>query len=457
MTSTPGDVLNINRVLDDGPVGGMLIRVGILCAAVALLDGSDTTSIGAAAPAMVEGLGLSQSHLGPIFSSALFGALVGSVTFGPLADRYGRKRMLVIATLIFGAFTAATAVTNSFGLLLTVRFLAGIGLGGAAPCFIALASEYAPTSHRTTVTTLIWTAFPLGVILGAILNGYLLSHSTWRSVFIVGGILPIAISFAIMMWLPESIRFLLVKKPRSKAINRIAARIVPTLPANTRIVADEKVTERTPISDLFSNGRALDTMLVWLAFLAAFGTTAATFFWSPVLLHNHGLSLATASVIVGVGGGFGSLFGAAAAGPMMEKFGSVTVLAVSLFLGAISVSLLGYAADVLAPSIIVCVINGLLIAGVGTTGMLAMSANIYPVAIRSTGVGWGMGSGRFGEVVVPLLVGVLMTASGGMGVSAFMVIALVPLIGAAAILLLGRRSAQVRMPSVSGLSQSGSL
>ena len=318
MTAAPGEVLDIARVLDDGPVSATLIKVGILCAAVALLDGSDTTSIGAAAPALVESLGLSQSHLGPIFSSALFGALIGSISFGPLADRFGRKRMLVIATLTFGAFTVATAFASTFAVLLTIRFLAGIGLGGAAPCFIALASEYAPSSHRTTVTTLIWTAFPLGVILGAMLNGYLLSHSTWRSVFIVGGAVPLMVSLAIVIWLPESIRFLLVRKAGSAEIRRIASRLVPSLPAGARLVAADKATEHVPIADLFSGGRGLETVLVWTAFLAAFGMTAASFFWTPVLLHNHGLSLAKASLFVGVGGGFGSLFGAAAAGPMME-------------------------------------------------------------------------------------------------------------------------------------------
>lgn len=182
MTTEAGTAIDITQAIDDGPVSPLLVQTGILCAVIAVLVGLDTSSINVAAPLIARRLGLSQAHLGPIFSAALLGSLLGALRFGSLADRLGRKRMLVVVTLAFGVFTFATATATaaSFGTLLLVRFLAGIGLGGAIPCLITLASEYAPRRHRAMVTSLIWTGFPTGVITSSFLNAVLLRHSAGR-------------------------------------------------------------------------------------------------------------------------------------------------------------------------------------------------------------------------------------------------------------------------------------
>ena len=435
--------INITRIIDEGPITRFAVRICLLCAAVALLDGSDTTSIGVAAPLIAKELNLSQANLGPLFSSATFGMMVGALSFGPLADSFGRKRMLVVASVIFGIFTAATAFATTFPALLLVRFLAGIGLGGAAPCFIALASEYAPKARRAMVTSLIWTAFPLGVIIGAVLNAFILTHYTWQLIFLIGGILPLVVCLAILAWLPESLRFMLLKRPDSAQTRVIVSHILPALPPGSRIVADEEdKTAGSPIASLFKNGKSTETLLLWLAFLAAFGMTAATFYWSPVLMNNHGISLPKASLIVGVGGGVGSLIGAAVAGRMMEKFGAAAILATTFLIGTVTVGVLGYAASNLLLVSLVAVANGTLIAGCSTSGMLALSASLYPVAMRSTGVGWAMGVGRFGEVILPLLIALLISVTGHFGSGVFLTVAIVPFLGAISILLLSRMHAR---------------
>ncbi len=445
------DLVDVTTLLDDEPVGGLLIRVVALCAAVALLDGSNTTSIGVAAPLIAGKLGLSIAHLGPIFSAATLGAMLGALSFGPLADRFGRKRMLVIATAVFGAFTIATARADTFESLLVVRFFAGIGLGGAAPCFIALASEYAPSPHRALVTTLIWTAFPLGVILGAILNAYLLAHAEWPVIFVVGGTMSLVVCVVVTMWLPESVRFLLLRKPGSDEIRRIVSRIRPSL-RGARLYSREIRTRGTPFKSLFSDGRAIDTVLIWIAFMAAFGMTAATFFWSPVLLHIHGVPLAKASLIVGVGAGVGSLAGAAGAGFLIEKVGSTAALTSTFLLATLSTAALGYAAASPVALIIDVVANGILIAGVSTAGMLAISAGIYPVAMRSTGVGCAMGLGRFGEVVIPLLIALMITITGGLDKEVFLVLAVAPFLGALSIMWFWWRNLRTRVTSPGALA-----
>ncbi len=440
MAETFNDLVDVTKLVDDEPVGGQLIRIVVLCAAVALLDGSNTTSIGVAAPLIADNLGLSLAHLGPIFSSATLGAMFGALSFGPLADYFGRKRMLVIAIVVFGVFTAATARAETFQTLLIVRCLAGIGLGGAAPCFIALASEYAPSSRRAVVTSLIWAAFPLGVILGAMLNAYLLAHADWPVIFIVGGVLSLVVCVAVMMWLPESVRFLLLRKPDSDEIRRIVARIKPSLRSAAQMSAGETRTHGTPIQSLFSDGRTPQTLLVWVAFMAAFGMTAATFFWLPVLLHNHGVPLADASLIVGVGAGVGSLAGAAAAGFLIEKVGPTITLSSTFLLATLTTAALGFSADTPVALIINVVANGVLIAGISTSGMLAFSATIYPVAMKSTGVGCAMGVGRFGEVIMPLLIAVMIAITGELSKEVFLLLALAPLSGAISMLSFRWRS-----------------
>ena len=162
--------VNITDLIDSNPIRGFQIGIFVLCALVALLDGVDTQSIGVAAPFIAENLGIPVTSFGPIFSSALLGAMLGALTFGPLADRFGRKVMLIIATLVFAIFTLATPFSDSVGTLMACRLLAGIGLGGATPCFIALTSEYTPVSKRAMVVTAQWAAFPLGGMLGGLLK-----------------------------------------------------------------------------------------------------------------------------------------------------------------------------------------------------------------------------------------------------------------------------------------------
>ena len=433
------DYIDVAAFVDARPTRGQLVRIVLLCAAVALLDGANTTSIGLAAPVIATGLNLSQAHLGPIFSSATFGAMLGALSFGLLADHFGRKRMLIIAILLFGVFTLATGLSETYASLLAVRFLAGVGLGGAAPCFIALGCEHAPSARRALVTTLIWTTFPLGVILGAMLNSYILANAAWPVIFFSGGTLSFVACAAIVAWLPESAQFVLLKKRASDQSRRVASRIRPALDISMRSLATKDPTSRTPMRELFSKERVAETLLTWIAFAAAFGMTASTFFWSPVLLHNHGHSLAAASLIVGVGAGLGSLVGAAMAGFVIQLFGAITTLAWTFLLATVSVAALGFSASSPVALILNVVANGILIAGISTSGMLAFVATIYPVAMRSTGVGWAMGFGRFGEVLLPLLVALIITITGELDQTVFLVLAAMPLLGAVSIMTLGLR------------------
>lgn len=433
MSGANKDAINITQAIDSSPFTSFQIVAIVLCALVAFLDGLDSQSIAVAAPLIAEKLGLARTTLGPIFSAALLGAMIGALTFGPLGDRFGRKRCLIAASIIFGAFTLLTARVSSYEGLLAVRFAAGIGLGGATPCFIALASEYAPQRRRAMIASLIWAGFPLGISAGGFLNAYILAHFGWPTIFLVGGVLPLVVAAALAIWLPESIRFLLAEGRDPAQARAIARRLLPAAPPNVQLVADEERIKGVPLKHLFSEGRAVGTLLLWVPFIMAFGTLATTVVWTPALLRANGIAPSATSVVIGVHG-LGALIGMASAGRLMERFGTIAVLVPAFVLGTAATGMLGFAATSVASMSLALGLVGIFV-GMGASGAIALAALAYPTAIRSTGVGWAMGMGRFGQVIAPLAVS-LMLGLGLGNVQIFLVTAAAPFIAAAFILLL---------------------
>lgn len=435
MTTLEDDTVNVTRMIDDGPITGYQIMAIVLCSAVAFLDGIDSQSIALAAPVILDNLKLARTALGPIFSAGLFGAMIGALTFGPFGDWFGRKRMLVLATAVFGLFTIATAYVTSLETLVAVRFLAGLGLGGAAPCFIALASEYAPRRRRAMVASLIWAAFPLGGALGGFLNGFLLQNYGWQNMFLVGGMVPVLVAAILLVWLPESLRYLLARGAPSARIGEIARRIRPDFPAGIRYLTNEKRAHGTPLTRLFTEGRALTTLLLWVPFFMAFGTLGIVVVWTPVLLHDNGILPAAAGTALGIHG-LGALIGIASVGRLMERFGTLPVLLPALLLGAACTGALGYAATSVAWISAVLFFIGMFV-GAGASGSIALATLTYPTAVRSSGIGWAMGMGRFGQVLAPLFT-TAMTAMGWSGAQVFVMVGLAPVLAALAILALRR-------------------
>jgi MFS transporter, AAHS family, 4-hydroxybenzoate transporter len=405
----PAKGINVTRLIDDGPLTRFQIGTIVCCALVSALDGIDTQSIGVAAPFIAEGLGIKIADFGPIFSSALLGATVGAATFGPLADRLGRKTLLIVACILFGVFTILTALASSIAMLMTFRVLAGFGLGGATPCFIALTSEYAPARLRATLVTLMWSAFPLGAMLGGLLNSYLITQLGWRAIFYIGGVAPLCLALILFFYLPESIKFLLVRRNDTKSVARILARFrSPLVRDDSHFVLDERRLPGTSIGHLFTEGRALGTLLLWVPFFMGFGILTVAVLWTPALLRLNGISPANTAFVVAFNG-LGGFIGQSTAGRLIERFGILRILFPAFLLGAAATVGLGYGASSVALAATFIGLIGVFM-GFGTGGAIALAATIYPTPIRSTGVGWGMAMGRFGQIVGPLIAGILLGA-----------------------------------------------
>lgn len=398
--------INVTELIDSRPISGLQLLVFVFCALAALLDGADSQSIGVAGPLIAAGFGMSMGSFAPAFSAGLLGATIGALTFGGLGDRFGRKRALVLAMVLLSAFTLLTAVAGSFPELLAIRFLGGVGLGGATPCFITLAAEYAPRRRRAMLASILWAAYPLGASLGGVVNAYVIPALGWRSVFYIGGGLPLLVAAAMAVLLPESLDYLVARGGSSPRARMIVAKLDKSLAGRAmQLFATTETTPEAGLKHLFTRGRGLGTLLLWAIFFTAFGTTTIIVLLTPTLFRANGIPLSTAALMVGLNN-FVGVAGMASAGRLVERFGPLILLPAFWF-GAAILALLGSVATSVTLSSICMALLGVTVL-LGASGGIALAATSYPTAIRSTGVGWAMGMGRLGQVCSPLLVGFML-------------------------------------------------
>jgi AAHS family 4-hydroxybenzoate transporter-like MFS transporter len=428
---------NVSELIDTQPIGVFQIRIVALCAVVALLDSLDLQSIGLAAPAMIADLHIRPSSLGAVFSAALAGLALGAFSFGQLADRVGRKAVLVAATVCFGVFTICTALAPDLGVLLVYRFCAGLGLGGAMPSFISLTSEYVPRRLRAPVIALLWTGFPLGGVVGGLLGSWIIPALGWQSVFWVGGVLPLLVGAILVLALPESISFLVATAAPADRVRRLLQNAYPgaSVPAAAKFVLNEERTGGVSVLRLFAMGRAVGTTVLWISFFIVFMMLVTNSAWAPTLLKREGIDIGQSALAMAVYN-LGAMIGTVVAGWLVMGIGAAVVLPIVMLGSAVSLGLVGYA----APSAqLVTTLEGLfgLFLGCGSSGLIALAAIYYPTAIRSTGVGWAMSMGRVGSFAGPLAVGSLV-ATGLSTIGVFVASGLPALIAAATTVIAGR-------------------
>ena len=429
-------VVNVTQLIDGMAFTRLQWIVVALCALVGLLDGADTQSIGVTAPFIADMMGMKVSGFGPVFAASQLGAAIGALTFGQLADRFGRKPMLAIAITTIALFTLATVNVTTLPVLIVVRFLAGIGLGGATPCFLAMTSDYSPKKQRGTIATIIWSSYPLGAALGGFMNAYIIKNFDWRTIFYVGGALPLFIMVLLLIVMPESVQYLTGRGNASARIRKILARMGQTFEsADVQFVVEGKKMTGVPVKHLFSDRRSLTTVLLWAVFFLAFATTNLMVMWTPTLLHANGLEHAATAAVLGFFN-LGAFIGMAGAGRLVDRFGPVRSLGSGFVVAVLAVAALGSATTTTAASVIGIVIG--LSIGVGGAGAIAVATLLYPAAIRSTGIGWGMGMGRFGQFVSPLVIGGLLTSGFATG-QILVAAALFPGLAAVFVLLLWLR------------------
>ncbi|MEX3174136.1 MFS transporter [Serratia quinivorans] len=428
----------ISEIIDNAKVSPYQILILSLCFLIVLLDGFDTAIIGYIAPALREEWDLLPAQLSPAFGAGLFGLLLGSLIFGPVADAIGRKRVLLVSILIFGGGTLASAYTHSIESLTLLRLITGIGLGGAMPTCITLSSEYSPARRRMIMVTLSWSGFTAGLALGGLLAGQIIPVFGWRGVLMLGGIAPLLLLPLLAWQMPESVRFMASSPKHAAGLRQVVERITGKSWAGVAILDDERPTQaRSPVSHLFTEGRAVRTLLLWAAFFCSLFVFYQLTSWLPSILKDAGYDIVHASRI-GAMLPLGGTLGAILMALLMDRAGPYRVLALSYLGAALVVGATGYLmGDVYTLAATVFLV-GFGVAG-AQNGLNLVSATIYPTAARVTGVSWAMASGRFGSIVGSML-GAWMIAAAGSPETFFIWLALPVLVGSAAIFLLYRLS-----------------
>ena len=428
---------DVGALIDQARFSPLQIRVVVFCALASVLDGIDTQSIGIAAPSLAKTLLLSSAEMGPVFSAGLLGALAGALGLGTLADHIGRKKVLIASTTLFGVFSLMTVFVSSFGSLVVLRFLAGLGLGGAAPCFTALAAEYTPARKRPLVIGLMWASFPLGGMIGAFGGAALLKAYGWSSIFYLGGVLPVLLAIALMRAVPESLRYLVLRGTSPASVRSIVAQITgQPEPADAQFTAIDHTEGHAGVRSLFSDGRLATTLLLWVVFCITFTILVFIPLWAPTLLvRPDGLQPSEAFAAVALNNG-GAVIGMLLCGSLIARAGPFKLLASAFLLATIFTAAVGQMPGHPALTIASAFFSGMFL-GAGGVGVIALATVFYPTLIRSTGLGWGLAIARAGQVCGPLATGWMLRS--GIGASQiFLVLGLLPLIAAAAVLLLRR-------------------
>jgi AAHS family 4-hydroxybenzoate transporter-like MFS transporter len=400
--------IDVTGIVDTGRLGGFRVGIFGLLGACLVMDGFDLQAMGYVAPAIVAEWGIPSARMGTVFGAGLFGLFLGSIVSGVVADRIGRRPVLLAATLLFASFTLATAFASTMAQLRGVRFLAGLGLGAMMPNATALVGEYSPSRSRVATMMIVTNGFMVGAVLGGLVSAWLIPAHGWRSVFWIGGLVPLALLAPMAAWLPESLQFLALRGREPERLARWLRRIAPDAPAGpgVRYVAREERREGNPLLHLFREGRATGTALLWVV---NFMNVLNAYFlssWLPTVVRDAGHTT-SAAVLAGTAVQVGGCLGTFVLGGVVQRLGFVPVLATCFAIGGASLALIGRTGAPLALLFPVAFLAGWGIFG-GQPGVNALAATLYPTDLRSTGIGAGLGIGRLGAVLGPVLAGALM-------------------------------------------------
>jgi AAHS family 4-hydroxybenzoate transporter-like MFS transporter len=394
--------IDLSTAIDARPLGAFQLRVALLCALALILDAFDSTSVGFVAPRLSALWHLAPGALGPVFAWGFFGQLLGAVIAGPVADRLGRRIVLIAGVIEFGLGAVATTQAYSLESLLVLRLITGLGLGAAAPNALALVTEISPTARRSLMLAAVLCGMTIGAASAGLVAARLLPHYGWTGVFAAGGLLPLALAPLLLWGLPESPYFLALSGHRDAEITAILRRIDPSLPPSAHYVLPEISTRASGLSiqHLFRDGRAVATLLLWTVVFMNNFLIYVFASWLPTLALASG-STERASVLTGVDMNIGGFVGTLAMGWLLghlkiERLMGITYLAAAAFIGVLAL-MAGYhqPLGLIAAAAGFCIVSGQL-------GANALLAYRHPTSLRATALSYGLAIGRVASIVGPL-------------------------------------------------------
>ncbi|MED3690742.1 aromatic acid/H+ symport family MFS transporter [Peribacillus butanolivorans] len=399
-------LINPMKVIDGSRIHSFHIWLVFWLFLVILFDGYDVVIYGAVVPSLIKEWGISDVTAGAIGSYSAMGTAAGAIVFGLLADKLGRKKIILLTIFLFSIFTLLSGFANGPTMFIIFRVIAGIGLGGVMPNVIALTTEFAPKHIRSALVSFVFCGYSVGAIAAALTSRSLLPTAGWEPVFWLAGIPLLFFPFLIKI-IPESVNFL-IQTGKVEEAKKVLAKIDPTINVKEEIEL-KKPDERapgSPVVKLFEQKRALSTVMFWISCFSAFILIYSMSTWLPRLMMQAGYDLKSSLTFIAVMQ-IGAIVGTIVFGRLVDKLGFRKVLVPLFFCGAIALSLIGFTNS---PFIAYALISVIGAASVGVQNMSnAFVSQYYPTEMRSTAIGSTMAIGRMGGIVAPTFVGILLT------------------------------------------------
>lgn len=395
-----GKSLDVQSFINQQPLSRYQWRVVLLCFLIVFLDGLDTAAMGFIAPALSQEWGIDRASLGPVMSAALIGMVFGALGSGPLADRFGRKGVLVGAVLVFGGFSLASAYASNVDQLLVLRFLTGLGLGAGMPNATTLLSEYTPERLKSLLVTSMFCGFNLGMAGGGFISAKMIPAYGWHSLLVIGGVLPLLLAVVLMVWLPESARFLVVRNRGTDKVRKTLSPIAPQVVAEAgsfSVPEQKAVAARNVFAVIFSGTYGLGTVLLWLTYFMGLVIVYLLTSWLPTLMRDSGASMELAAFI-GALFQFGGVLSAVFVGWAMDRFNPHKVIGIFYLLAGGFAYAVGQSLGNITVLATLVLVAGMCVNG-AQSAMPSLAARFYPTQGRATGVSWMLGIGRFGAIL----------------------------------------------------------
>ena len=391
--------VDINHVIDRDKLSPLQWLVFFLGFLVFFCDGLDTGIIGFVAPALLDDWGITKPQLAPVLSAALVGMSIGAIISGPLADKFGRKKVIVATTLLFAIFTIMCGLATSTQDLMIYRFITGIGLGAAMPNISTIVSEYMPIKRRAFLTGIAGCGFMLGISCGGILSAFLLESFGWAKVIIIGGVIPIILAVFLMLKLPESTQYL-VKKNKTQQAQGILEKIQGH-PFSDNVqfklaTAEANTSDESPVKQVLGKyfwGSSMLWLCCFMSLLVFYLLTS----WMPTILKTAGFSTQQFSLIAAIFP-FGGVIGAVIMGWYMDKLNPTNVIRYAYLFAFILFIITGFVSSNFILFGISLFLIGALLVG-AQSSLLPLSALFYPSTCRAVGVSWMHGIGRVGAII----------------------------------------------------------
>lgn len=390
--------IDVNTIIDRDSMSSLQKLVLFFGFLLFFCDGLDTGIIGFVAPALLDDWGISKSDLAPVLSAALVGMAIGSFTSGPISDRFGRKKVILGATLIFSVFTILCGFATSANELMLYRFITGIGLGAAMPNISTIVSEYMPLKRKAFFTSIAGCGFMLGISSGGILSAYLLENIGWAKVIIIGGLIPLILLVTLLPKLPESTQYLIKSNQQDKARKILEKIEGKTFQENTLFINPhtQAAQEQNPVKTVLTK-YFWTSIFLWLTCFTSLLVFYLLVSWLPTILKTAGFTTQQFSLVAATFQ-WGGVVGGAIIGWYMDKINPTKVVKYAYFLAFCLFLVCGFVShDIMLLGMTITVLGGLL--GGAQGSLLPLAALSYPTFCRGVGVAWMQGIGRTGAII----------------------------------------------------------